>query len=417
MRLIYIFLLAVFISGCGDPSADKKATPDYFREDVLKLGRAGLMKNLPAGKLDSLVDIYRKDSVNGLRELLVASGDLLKINVGLNGRTLQEVYQKICDTIGMKYPELKCDEVQASLLSDDAAKKDTDWVVLKVRFGQTWYERKLYYMDKWQIDDFIYRIYNRKLADEGKPVRLHLVTYDCIGCADSLDDYMGTIDVKRYGFMMLTKAQEDSLLGVPALGMETENQFAIFTTQQMNEQLTKFEASGLVDVIGTKWYEKAKKDVMQSALYDQRELYEFFDTLFSSTILDTGNSYNPYEEILVSLAKVSRGKFNPTAITDDEETKYTRKVQFTFDKDVYQFEAQQRGGFLFPGIIDNVNKALSDHNAGGAFYTVSTKDNFCMLIYIDDDKVEKVKASGLFMEFEKGPSLELKERWSSAVAL
>jgi hypothetical protein len=414
MRLIYFFVLATFFFGCGDASV-KTDKPDYFREDALRISRAGLLKNIPPAKLDSLIEIYRKDSVNGLRELLVAGGDLLKINVALNGRTLQEVYQKICDTIGMKYPELKCDEVQATLLSDDPGKNDTDWVVVKVRFGQTWYERKLYYMDKWQVDDFIYRIYNRKLADEGKPVRLHLVTYECIGCANSQDDYMGTIDVTRYGFILLNKTQADSLLAVPALGMEAENQFAIFTTQQMNEQLTKFEASGLNEVIGTKWYEKAKKDLMQSALYDQREFYEFFDTLFSNTIFDTANAYNPYEEILMSLANVSRGKFYPSAITDDQSDKYKRNVQFTFEEDVYSFEAEQRGGYLFPGIIDNVNKALADHKTGGAFYTVSTDENFCMLIYLEDDKLEKVKASGFFPQLEKGPSQEIKDRWGQSV--
>ena len=418
MKFFYLFFISVFIFSCGDPSSDQKVVnADLFREDVLKMNRAGLLKSIPAAKLDSLIEVYNKDSVNGLKELLVASGDLLKIHVKPNGRKLEDVYQKICDTIGMKYPELKCDEVQTTILPNKPGGNDTGWVVVKVRFGQTWYERKLYYFRNWEIDDFIYRIYNRKLADDGKPQRLHLVEYTCLTCGKSQDDFMGNTDVTRYGYLMLNKAQEDSLLIIPALEMEMEHEFTVYTTAQMNEQLKKFEATGFVDVIGTKWYDGVKTDVMQSSIYTQRDFYDFFDTLFSTTVFDTSNPYNPYEEILMSLAKVSRGKFNPGAIKDDEGSKGKRDVQFTFQDDVYKFEAQQRGGYLFPGIIDNVNKALADHKVGGAFYTISTMDNMCMLVYIDDDKAEKAKSSGFFMEFEKGPSQELEGRWSSSVAL
>ncbi len=412
MKLLYISLLTLLIFGCGDPAVKEDKQVDYFRGDVAKLGRAGLLKNVPATKLDSLIQVYKKDSVNGLKELLVASGDLLKIHVSLNSRTLQDVYQKICDTIGMKYPELKCDEVQTIILPSAVGGRDTDWVVVKIRFGQTWYERKLYYMEHWQIDDFIYRIYNRKLADDGKTQRLHLVEYSCVDCAETQDDFMGNTDVTRYGYLLLTKAQEDSLLTIASLGMEPEPEFDIYTTAQMNDQLTKFEGSGLADV-GKKWYEDVKTDVMQSSIYAQNDFYDFFDTLFSFTYFDTANSYNPYEEILNSLSKVSRRNFIPGAVSDEEGNGNVRNVQFSFKGDIYKFEAEQRGGYLFPGIIDNVNKALSDQKAGGAFYTIATMESACRFIYIEDNKIEKVKASGFFMSLEKGPSLELKDRWNT----
>ncbi len=412
MKLLYITLITLLVFSCGDPVVKEDVKIDYFREDVTKLGRAGLLKNVPATKLDSLVEIYKKDSVNGLKELLVASGDLLKLHVSLNGRTLQDVYQKICDTIGMKYPELKCDEVQTSILPSAVGGNDTDWVVVKVRFGQTWYERKLYYFEKWPIDDFVYRIYNRKLADENKTQRLHLVEFTCVNCKDK-DDFMGNTDVSRYGFLMLNKTQADSLLTIPNLEMEQEDEFAIYTSAEMTEQLKKFEASGLPDMIGKKWYEEAKQEVMQSSVYMQQDFYDFFDTLFSFTSFDTSNPYNPYEEILNSLSKVSRGDFIPGPVTDEEGNENVRNVQFSFKGDIYKFEAEQRGGYLFPGIIENVNKALSDQKVGGAFYTIATMDEVCMLVYIEDDKFEKVKASGFFTSLEKGPSKELKDRWNT----
>lgn len=417
MKLHYLILcLPILLLSCGNPSEKENSVKaDLFREDVLKIRNSGLLKNVSDTKLDSLIKIFQTDSVNGLKNLLVASGDLLKIHVKLNGRTLQDVYQKICDTIGMKFPELKCDEVQSFTLPNQENGKDTGWVMVRLRFGQNWYERKMYYFRDWEIDDFIYRIYNRMLADAGKQERLHLVEYTCLECAKTQDDFMGTTDVTKYGFLLLNKTQEDSLLLIHNLEMEQENEFLVFTSKQMDEQLSKFESTGLIEEIGTAWYDRVKTDIHQSSIYSMEDFYDFFDTLFSKTNFDTLNDYNPYQEVLGSLAKISRGKFNPTEILDEISTTSTHNVQFNFQGDVYKFEAEARGKYLFPGIIDNVNKALEDHKTGGAFYTILTRDNVCMLVYLDDKKAEKAKASGFFSEFTKGPSQELKDRWSATV--
>ncbi len=416
MKIFYIFILVLFVASCGIPYPENsKIKEDYFLEDLAKINSVGLMQNTSSAERDSLMSIYKKDTVNGLKELLVASGDLLKINVALNNRTLQEVYQKICDTIGMKFPELKCDEVQTTILPSKVGANDTDWVLVKIRFGETWYERQLYYVDNWQVDDFIYRLFNRKLADEGKPKRIHLVSYTCLSCGKKQDDFMGTIDVTNYGFIMLTKQQEDTLKNITALELEDEDQFAMYTTTQMKEGLQKFEATGLIDQVGQKWYDQVKTDVMQSSIYQQKDFYDFFDTLFSNTSFDTSNSYNPYEEILHSLSVVSMGKFNPSAIKDEETSTNNRTIVFNYLGDAYKFEAEQRGAYLSPEIIDNVNKALDDHNAGGDFYTVLTVENICTLVFIENKNVAKAKASGFFLEFEKGPSKEIKQRWESSL--
>lgn len=417
MKLHYLILsLPIFILSCGEPSEktnnDTLLITDSFREDVLKLRSVGLIKNIPDNKLDSLISIYKKDSVNGLQELLVASGDLLKINVSLNGRKLEDVYQKFCDTIGARYPELKCDEVQTSILPSSSGEHDTNWVLVRLRFGTTWYERKLYYLQKWQVDDFVYRIFNRMLADSGKQVRLHFVGYNCPGCSKEVDDFMGDMDVSRYGYLLLTKTQEDSLIEMDRLRMERETEFSLFTTKEVENQLKLFESSGLVESIGVKWYSKAKTDIYQSSIYRMEDLYDFLDTLFTTVQFDTTNYYNPYQEILGNLSLISRGKFMPESISDEISSANLHKVQFTFQEDIYSFDAVQKGGIYFTGILDNVNKALEDHKTGGAFYSVGTDQQRCTLIYIEDKKLEKVKSSGFFPQLYKGASKELRDRYA-----
>jgi hypothetical protein len=415
MRFFYLIIfLPLLILSCGNPvenKTDSTAIADPFREAVMKMRHSGLITTIPDAKLDSVIAVFKKDSVNGLKELLVSSGDLLKIHVALNGRKLEDVYQKICDTIGMRYPELKTDEVQCSFLPDKVGGKDTEWVLIRLRFGKSWYERKLYYFKNWEVDDFVYRTYNRMLADSGKQERLHLVEFTCLDCAKKQDDFMGTTDVSQYGYLLLNKMQEDSLLQIDALQMEPENEFAVYTTSQMDAELKKFESTGLVDAVGQKWYDKVKTDIHQSSIYSQEDIYDFFDTLFCKAEFDTLNDFNPYQEVLDHMAKISRGKFNPTDISDEAATKTSHTVKFGFEGDVYQFDAEQKGGLYYPGIINNVNKALEDHKVGGAFYTVLTRGNVCMLIYLDDKDADKAKASGFFAEFTKGPSLEINQKY------
>ena len=372
MKLHYlIFILPVFILSCGEPNKNENSNTvpnsDPFREDVLKIRRVGLLKNISDTKIDSLISVYKKDTVNGLKNLLVASGDLLKIHVSLDGRKLEDIYQKICDTIGAKYPELKCDEVQTSFLPTTVGGKDTEWVLVRLRFGQTWYERKLYYFRDWQVDDFVYRLFNRMLADSGKQERLHLVEFICLECAKKQDDFMGSTDVSKYGYILLTKSQEDSLLTIDRLQMEPEHEFSVFTTKEMDDQLKKFESTGLVETIGEKWYAKVKLDIYQNSIYSMQDIYEFLDTLFAKAEFDTLNDYNPYQEMLDHLSKASRGKFMPEQISDEITNASSHKVRFTFGGDVYEFDAEQKSGIYFTGIIDNVNKALDDHKTSGAF--------------------------------------------------
>jgi hypothetical protein len=409
------FLLLLF--SCGNPPA-KKTEPAVsdFTKAVQQLQRAGLLKNIPQPKLDSISKKYEQ-AENGLQDMLAANGDLLKINVTRNGRTFDEMYKCIADTFGMKYPELKCDELTTEIIPEKPGKHDTDWVIVKMRFGNKWYERRLYYMRKWETDDFIYRIYNRKLADEGKPERLHLVEYHCAACAKAQDDFMGTTDVTRYGYLMLTKIQEDSLLNIPLLDMEQENEFAIYTTPQMEDELKKFEASGLPSAIAAPWYENTKRTIMREAVYSKMDVYDFFDTLITRINIDTTNPFNPYEEILGSLAKISRGKFDPQQISDETENPSTQKVSFMYHGNGYSFDAQRHGAYLFPGILDDVNKALEDQHAGGAFYTIYSDASQCLVIYLEDSRVEKVKASGFFGELQKGPSKEMKDRWQNIPAV
>ncbi len=417
-RFLLLLLFPLIALGCGGPTpgTKDKDIPEFdpFRENVLAMRRTGLLKNVPDKALDSLLKIYRKDTLNGLEELLAASGDLLNIRAELNGRPVEQVYRQICDTIGMRWPDLKCDEVQTSFLPDFPGGNDSGWTLLRVRFGETWYERRLYYFKDWPVDELMYYLFNTRMADLGMNERLALIQFACGDCPKTESDFMGNTDTRRFGFLRVNKTQQDTLLAMRPLRIDPEDNFSIFTTAQIKTAVEQFEATGLTGPKDKAWYKQARQDIFRSSIHGKEQFYDMLDTLFCTVSFDTINPYNPYEEMIKSLSKASRGNFRPGTVSDEEVNPSTRTVRFSLGSKVYERDAEQHGGLLSPEIIDDVNKALEEEKAGGAFYTVLSRDKVCLLVYIEDKNVEKAKNSGLFTEFTKGTPERLRELYRTS---
>ncbi len=389
---------------------------DPFRENVLKLRRLGLLASISDKNLDSLIGIYRNDSLNGLKNLLVKSGELMQLDLKLNGKSPIEIYQKICSDIGQKYPDLKNDSLKCMYIPDEPGGKDTGWIVMRQRFGKDVYTKKLYYFNDWPIDETFCKIYNTRLAAEQKDYRIFLVTFMCTNCYHPLDDSNVKEDIGTMGIIRLTKMQADSLMQVEQLAIDPEDEFAAFSPNDVEKKIKQFESTGILLKSDSAWWRNRKSEIRENTVYGMEDMYDFLDTLFCTANFDTVNDYNPYEEILKSMQNISRGKFNPIEIGDEMQDNSTRTVHFSVKGKVYSRDAEEKGGMLFPGIIDDVNTALEEQKIGGAFYTVLSRDNILLLVYLDDSKVKKAQASGFFTEFEKGAPPELKDRYANMPA-
>lgn len=416
IRTSAFFLFAIFLFSCGQPPKqdEPKAATNEFRENVMMLRNAGLLKNIPLKSIDSLIDVYSKDSLNGLKQLLVYSGEILPLDVQLKNNQPYERYAELCAAIGEKYPELAVDSVKCWYLPEDPGGKDTGWMMMRLRKGDAVYTNKLYYFEDSPIDETFCNIYNMMLADAKKDYRIYLVTFQCSDCIDPIDDELVKTDRFHFGLIKLNRQQASSLLYFPPLSLDPVDEFSVLTNSEKTVLMKKFEATGLIGRKDSSWYRYRRSEIMNNTVYGAEQAYDFLDTLFAIVSFDTINDYNPYEQILRDLSQVSRGHFIPDGISDQPANHSTRTVRFTLKGKVYEREFEQRSGILFPGIIDEINTALEEAKAGGAFYTVLTRDNFCMVVYIDDDKAEQAKASGFFTQFEKGTPALFKSRYADA---
>src|ERR1041385_7422887 len=120
--LLPLIAAAFLFSSCENKIEQQKEIEarnhaDPFRENVLRMRNAGLLKGIPDKELDSLISACEKDSLNGLKNILVKSGELLQLDLNVSKeRDALKVYSEICKTIGNKYPDLKNDSVVCNYL-------------------------------------------------------------------------------------------------------------------------------------------------------------------------------------------------------------------------------------------------------------------------------------------------------------
>ncbi len=419
-KYAYLLLLPItFLISCGpdDPVVNGDSTKtverDFFREGIDKLKRNGFLKEYSGTRLDSLIAVHRVDSSNGMKNLLAASGDLLHVDIRLNGRAPHEVYKTIADSIGTKYPDLKPSEVKHEYVLEKRIIAgepmiDTGWVILDQKLGEQWYSRQLYYWPDWPVDNFVYCAYNTYLADQNKDTRLYLAQYFTTSRDTGLgDDYLGDMDVDHLGVIRLTKQQADTLMTIPELALEPQPEFDVYKSAKVDEELQKLWSTGIFS--NEKWFDTIATDVRRNSIYRQQDIIDFYDDYFATLMFDTLNPFNPYQEMLTSLETKSQGFFDPSG-TGDEVIGQTNvhAVRFTLKGKVYERDFQSKNGIESPYFIDFVNEALAEQNAGGAFYSVSLFNQTAMAIFIEDKKLEAVTKSGFFTAIEKGAPSELK---------
>lgn len=413
-RYAYLLLFpALFLFSCGNENPGSKndtgvTQRDVFREGVDKLKRNGFLAAYSGTQLDSLVAIYRADSINGLSNLLVASGDMLSIGIASNGRAPHEVYKAAIDTIGMKYPDLKASAVKHKYLPNYPRGKDTGWVLLEQQIGDKWYSRKLYYFKDWPVDNFLYCAYNTFLADQNQDTRLYLAQFFTTERDTGMvDDFLGDLNISRMGLMRLTKPQADSLLNIEGLALEPQPEFDVYRSAKVDEELQKLWSTGIFS--NEKWFDTIATDVRHNSIYRQQDIIDFYDDYFATLMYDTLNPFNPYDEMLGALKMHSQGFFEPTGISDEPIGRSpVHAVRFILKGKVYEKDFQSQHGIQSPYLLDLVNDALAEQGVQGAFYSVSLFHMNAIAVFIEDNKLESVKKAGFFTTIEKGAPSELK---------
>ncbi len=178
---------------------------------------------------------------------------------------------------------------------------------------------------------------------------------------------------------------------------ETPRKYDYIPAEKISKVLDEFKAVGIYDHLSEEVFQEKKQYLMDyGEAHPTSLLEEFPGTVF---LFDPeGNMGQPYKDITLELAKISKGKFNPKNIKDNWSDK-ANTVENIFESD-YSF---QLGSETYEGKVKNIddwidvsftaiiNEGIEDQGIDGKFYYLYVGGNDASVVFATEAQAEKLR--------------------------
>ncbi|MDJ1483832.1 hypothetical protein QNI16_25250 [Cytophagaceae bacterium YF14B1] len=206
-----------------------------------------------------------------------------------------------------------------------------------------------------------YKIFNKILSDIQSPFRLHLVK-----------NYIGNVaDYNKFGIIMLTKEQADLVHDNGAsFDLSYESFKNSLTSEKIDSAIAEYQKIGLLSHLTDKQIAQAKENVAQQENQILNQVLHCFPNLIYTFDTELNNLKNPNEEILIELARISRGAFIPSDIVDtfDKPINTKARISFSINGKLYTTEINANDDWIDPAFFKLINQAVTENISSGEFY-------------------------------------------------
>lgn len=244
-----------------------------------------------------------------------------------------------------------------------------------------------------KIPERYHTIFNKMLADQLSPYRLHHVK-------------MGP---GKIGILPLTKEQYSNLIWWYD-GMRTggylEAEYEKFTnkiTQKRTQEIIRIlDSAGLLSHLSIKEKDSCIKAINEKEIIYAGDILSCFKNLvFEIDDLEFGIADGQYKDLTERIALASRGQFNPVDIIDtynfDKNKKF--KYGFTLNGKRYERDLYQDDDWLDTEFWTLIMVAIDEQDKRGSFYPVSPTDGL-KAIYLTKPQAELLQKEKLLGEEE-----------------
>ena len=214
-----------------------------------------------------------------------------------------------------------------------------------------------------KINNNFHKGINKLLADRNSEYRLYYANRPENG------KYYGK---QKFGLTLLTEEQFETW------GTYNSDYFLFsqshdnsFNTLNILRLIETYKEIGLFDHLDESEIKKGE-DCINEMVIDS---YQSILSCFPKTIVyfdwESGNLENPYEELTISFAEASRGKFQPTKIVDTFEKSWEKETtQFSFDLNGknYSTDLEMNTDWLNPKFMELIEHAMLENSIDSEIY-------------------------------------------------
>jgi len=217
------------------------------------------------------------------------------------------------------------------------------------------------------VEDF-YRIFNKILTDQQSPFRLHSIMSSHTGADDD--------DLRRFALMALTDAQAEIFMKEPSMSYmqaSMDSYDSTLTSAKIDNMIAGWGKMDLFAHLSNAQVSKAIDDAQAADPFSASSLLSNFPGVIYNLHDAFTGPRKPYANLLIQLAKITHGAFNPTKIVQTK-VKHGLKLQYLSKGKIHAYTFPTTYGWMdvkFPAFM----KGLSRENAlPGSFYHLMYDD-------------------------------------------
>lgn len=269
--------------------------------------------------------------------------------------------------------------------------------------GKLYSQKSFYLSDRGAWEDFgkiaaadFYQLFNRALADQDSPYRIHHVSmHPSIYATHKHETRFGLIALKADQLPMFRRAfiSED----FPYIDPSYEDFSPSLTPDHVASAIGKFDSLGLFSHVDSQVFQQTRTQILSSKPDSYSAILSQFPDVVYTCDWMHHSAENPYLVFLQELEAISGGRFSPTLIHDNYETSHSNQVSIGFHlgTQAYQCTLDANTNWFDFRLMNLIEEAVAAQALSGKFYFLQESAGDLAIIFLSPTQYKHLQASQL----------------------
>ncbi|KAF2506589.1 hypothetical protein [Flavobacterium foetidum] len=235
-----------------------------------------------------------------------------------------------------------------------------------------------------------YKIFNKILADQHSPYRLHRIT--------SYNE--DTTEEKPFGIMALSKDQEKAFQNPESYLVPSSEDFKNKpTTSQIEKAIEDYIKIGLFSNLTVEQINLGKEKVSQQENSNYNQILFAFPNMIYWFDTELGNLEDPYAELIKEFAIISHNEFNPSHVSNSFDIEKSKKttLKFKLDNKSYTKVFKIDNDWIDPDFFDFVKSVVTEQKLKGQFYELYTGGQDAQVVFLTKEQYDYIRVNKLLL--------------------